>query len=149
MARPKIEVKHFIVCQAASWEGPAGPHTPRTLEGVCHRIGVPPGTEFPFEVENLWTYLRLFNTNAGAGTVNLHLGLIWTDASGGPRRIGTQPHVRIPFRPDRGVVETAVSVRPIAFPGAGWYEFRLTREVRLKWKTRRLIVAREQILIGS
>ena len=148
MARPKIEVKQFVVCRAAPWEGPAGPRTPRTLEGVCHRIGVPPGTEFPFEVENLWTYLRLFNMNAGAGTVPMYLGLIWTDAPRGPRRMWTRSHVRIPFRSDRMVVETAVSVRGIAFPGSGWYEFRLMRELRLKWKTRRLIVAREQILVG-
>ena len=44
MARPKIEVKQFVVCRGAPWEGVPGPRTARTLEGVCHRIGVPPGT---------------------------------------------------------------------------------------------------------
>ncbi|MBN9117765.1 MAG: hypothetical protein J0I06_01100, partial [Planctomycetes bacterium] len=84
MARPKLEVKHFIVCQAAPWDGVPGPHTPRTLEGVCHRYGVPPGTESPFEVEELWSYLRVFNMNAGAATVPFFLALLWTDAPGGP-----------------------------------------------------------------
>lgn len=133
MARPKVEVKHFIVCRAARWEGPPGPFTPRTLETVCHRIGVPPETEFPFQLEELWAYLRLFNMNAGAATVPFHLSLLWNDAPGGPRRLRTRPFAQIQYRPSRAVVEPAYSIRPLAFPGLGWYEFRLSREVRLRW----------------
>lgn len=147
MARPKLAVKHFVVCRAASWEGPPGPRTPQTLEGVCHRIGVTPGVEWPFEVGELWTYLRVFNMNSGEAVIPFYLALIWNDAPGTPRRMWTRPFARITFRVSRGVVELTRSVRGIAFPGPGWYEFRLSREVRLKWKTRRLIVARESILV--
>jgi hypothetical protein len=147
VARPKLDVKHFIVCRAAPWEGLPGPHTPRTLETVCYRIGVPLSAEAPYGIEELWTYLRVFNTNAGAATIPFHLALIWTDAPGSPQRVWTRPLAQITFRPNRGVIEAAYSVRNISFPGSGWYEFRLTREVRLRWKTRRLIVARESILL--
>lgn len=148
MARPKLAVKHFLVCRAAPWDGAPGPHTPRTLEGVCHRLGVPPGTEAPFEVEELWVYLRVFNMNAGAARIPFHLALIWLDAPGSPYRVWTRPLAALTFRPNRGVVEAAYSVRNTSFPGTGWYEFRLSREVRLRWKTRRLIVARESILLA-
>src|SRR5687767_5009491 len=142
MARPKLDVKHFIVCRAAPWEGPPGPRTPRTLEGVCHRIVVPPAAEAPYDVEELWTYLRVFNMSAGAATIPFFLALIWSDAPGGPQRLWTRYYADILFRPNRAVVEAAHSVRPIRFPGAGWYEFRLSREHRSRWRTRRLIVAR-------
>src|SRR4051812_42462375 len=122
MARPKLDVKHFIVCRAAPWDGSPGPFTPRTLEGVCHRIEVPPGAEAPFDVEELWTYLRVFNMNAGTAAIPFHLALIWNDAPGKPQRVWTRPYTRIPFRPNRGVVEAAFSVRSVAFPGLGWYE---------------------------
>ncbi|MCI0703626.1 MAG: hypothetical protein L0241_21300 [Planctomycetia bacterium] len=148
MARPKLVIKHFIVCRAAPWEGPPGPHKPRTLEGVCHRIGVPPATEFPFEVEELWSYLRVFNMNAGAATIPFFLTLLWNDAPGRPQRLWTRPYAQIAFRSNRGVVEVAHSIRPVVFPGLGWYEFWLSRELRLRWKTRRLIVAREELLIA-
>jgi hypothetical protein len=147
MARPKVDVKHFVVCRAASWDGLPGPRTPRTLEGVCYRYGVPPGTEFPFEVDELWTYLRAFNMNAGASTVPFFLGFIWTDAPGGPQRVWTRRYAQITFRSTHGVVEAAFSIRPVAFPGLGWYEFLLSREVRSRWKTRRLIVAREFLFL--
>jgi hypothetical protein len=147
MTRPKLDAKHFVVCRAVPWDGLPGPHTPRTLEGVCYRYGVPPGTEFPFEVEELWTYLRVFNMNAGAATIPFFLALIWNDAPGSPQRVWTRPYARIPFRSTRGVVEAAFSIRSVTFPGLGWYEFRLSREVRLRWKTRRLIIAREHILL--
>jgi hypothetical protein len=147
MARPKLAVKHFVVCQAAPWEGPPGPHTPRTLEGVSYRLGVPPHAEPPFGVGELWAYLRVFNMNAGEATIPFYLALVWNDATGGPQRLWTRPFAQIMFRANRVVVEHARSVRNIVFPGAGWYEFRLSREVRLRWKTRRLIVARESILV--
>lgn len=144
MTRPKFDVKHFLVCRAAPWEGSPGP---RTLEGVCHRLGVPPGVEFPFEFDGLWSYLRVFNVNAGEGVVPLYLGLVWTDAPKGPRRLWTRPYAPVTFRANRGVVETAVSLGQVAFPDAGWYEFRLMRDARLKWAHRRIILAREQLLI--
>ena len=149
MARPKVSVQHFVVCRAAPWEGPAGPKTPRTLEGVSYRYGVPPGTEFPFEVEELWTYLRLFNMNGGVGSVPFFLALIWQDSSGGSRRVWTRQYARIPFRPNRAVVEAAFSIRPVTFPGPGWFEFRLLREVRLRIGSRRLVIAREHLLIET
>ena len=147
MARPKIDIRHFVVCRAVSWEGPPGPYTLRTLEGVCHRFGVPPGTEFPFEVDEFWTYLRVFNMNAGTGTIPFFLTLLRTGMPGTPQRIWTRPYTQIPFRPGRGVVEAAFSLKRVTFPAPGWYEFRLSREVRLRWQTRRLIVAREHVLI--
>jgi hypothetical protein len=149
MARPKFDVKQFVVCRAAPWEGQPGPRTPRTLEGVCHRYGVPPGTEFPFEVPELWTYFRVFNTNGGTGVVPLFLSLWWTDAPGGALRVWTRAFTQLNFRPGRGVIEAALSVPLIAFPGPGWYEFRLAREVRLRWRTRRAIVARDQLFIET
>src|SRR5262245_53704978 len=123
--RPKLAVKHFVVCQAAPWEGPPGPHTPRTLEGVSYRFGVPPGTEFPYEVAELWSYLRVFHLNAGTGTIPFFLSLYWTDAPGGARRIWARPYAAIPFHPNRGVVEMALSIRQFSLPEPGWYEFRL------------------------
>jgi hypothetical protein len=95
MARPKLDVKHFIVCRASPWEGTPGPTTPRTLETVCHRIGAPPGTEFPFEIEELWAYLRVFNMNAGEATIPFFLGLFWNDAPGGPQRLWTRRFTNI------------------------------------------------------
>src|SRR5262245_53482844 len=109
MARPKLAVKHFIVCQAVSWQGAPGPHTPRTLEGVCYRLGVPRGAEPPFEVGELWSYLRVFNMNAGEATIPFYLALIWNDAPGSPQRVWTRPYASLPFRASRGVVEFARS----------------------------------------
>ena len=83
MARLKLDVHHFVACRAVPWEGLPGPHTARTLEGVCYRYGVPPGTEFPFEVEELWFYLRLYPRGHQFGTVPLFVRMIWNDVPGG------------------------------------------------------------------
>ncbi len=147
MARPKVDVRHFLLCRSAPWEGIPGSRTPRTLEGVSHYHAVPPGTELPLEIDELWTDLRVFNMNSGDGRVAFYLSLYWLDSPTGSRRLWTRPYARIPFRSSRGVVEAAYSVGPLRIPGTGWYEFRLLREVRLRWKTRRLIVARELLLI--
>jgi hypothetical protein len=149
MARPKIVVQHFLVCRAVAWDGPAGPHTPRTLEGVSYVFGVPPGTEFPFESEELWLFARLFNENDVAGDRRLFVDMIWMDSPGGARTLLTHDLGRIPFRPGRPVVDHAWSLRQLAFPGPGQYELRLWHRVRWRWAATRTarVVAREYFRI--
>lgn len=140
MARPKFYVKHFIACLSAAWDGPAGPDTSRTLEGVNYLLRVPPHTEFPYEQPELWLYARFIRTNDVVGDRELNLELWWHDAPGGETRLSVDTVGPVRFAQDRPVVARAWVIRPLLFPGEGLYEFRLLdKRRRAGVKSRRLI----------
>lgn len=143
MARPKFYVKHFIACLNAAWDGPAGPDTSRTLEGVNYLLRVPPDTEFPFEQPELWLYARFIRTNDVAGVCDFSVELWWHDSPNGLELLSTQSVGSVRFPVDRSVVHRAWAFRPLTLPGEGVFEFRLIRPSRRSWDPRPRRLANE------
>jgi hypothetical protein len=147
MARPKFYVKHFIACQNAAWDGVAGPDTSRTLEGVNYQYRVPPDTEFPFEMPELWLYARFLRTNQAAGEREVTAELWWHDSPTGVVLLTAQPPVAIRFSTARSAVHQTWAFRPLALPGEGLYEFRLMCPSRRPWEPQPRRLASEYIRI--
>jgi hypothetical protein len=147
MARPKFAVQHFMACLNAAWEGSPGPDTAHTLEGVTYAYGVPPDTEFPIRLEELWFYARLFLLNGVGGTRHFTVDTIWSDAPGGDRVVRSDTVTPVTFRPNHPVVNRPWVIRPVEFPGLGRYEFQLFCELRHWSGSRKQRVAREFIRI--
>jgi len=130
MARPKFSVQHFIACSNAVWEGLPGSNTPRTLEGVIHRFTVAPGAEPSFEFDEIWLYARFFHSNQVEGIRKFSVKIVWLDAPGGSRDVFSRPLSTVRFSNAEPIVNIAWSLRSIAFPGLGRYEFRLRTSSR-------------------
>jgi hypothetical protein len=145
MARPKFYAKHFVACQNAGWDGPAGPDTARTLEGVNFLWDVPSDTEFPFEMAEFWLYARLVRTGPTVGERELKLELWWHDSPDGLIRLAARPLGPVRFTTERPVVNRAWVMRPLQFPGEGLFEFRLLTNRRRSWVTHVRQVANEYI----
>jgi hypothetical protein len=145
MAKPPI-VCHFLVpCLAVQWDGPAGPSTTRTLEGVgyTYRTDTPSG--FPYETE-LWLCTRLAHSRRREFTRDLHLTLVWHDDPQRRSLVWRRRFQTVTFRPGTPVRDIARNV-PLTFEGPGRYEFRLWHKVRGKWdrKAKMRILARAHI----
>ncbi|HUR52904.1 MAG TPA: hypothetical protein VMZ71_02150, partial [Gemmataceae bacterium] len=98
MARPTI-VSHFLVpCLAVQWDGPAGPNTTRTLEGVGYvdRTELPNG--FPFETD-FWLFSRLGHFRDREFTREFNLALVWHDDPQGRPEVWSRPFQTITIRP--------------------------------------------------
>jgi hypothetical protein len=142
MAKPTFIVNQAIACLAVGWEGPAGPRTLRTLEGIGYTRETPPGSEYP-EID-LWLYLRLFRTNNETVARRIRIDVFWLDAPGGERWIFTYPHGRVQFGSDTAVLETALHLGTIPFQGRGRYEFRIVCKRKRRWQD-----ATEEVVVGS
>jgi hypothetical protein len=143
VARPKFYVKHLVACSNAVWDGPAGPDTARTLEGVNYLHRVPPDTEFPFEQSELWLHARFVRTNDVAGERNLTLELWWLDAPDGETRVFADTVGPVRFAQDRPVAARAWVIRPLMLPGEGAYEFRLLDKRWRSWDKSPRLIANE------
>jgi hypothetical protein len=147
MTVPEFTVQHFLVCQSVAWEGPAGPRTLRTLEGVGYRIVVPPAAEPDFEFEVLWVYSRLIRRNHVEGKTLFRIVAIWHDGPRPPRRVWAYQLLPVRMTSHQDVVEIAWPLRPAVFPGLGRFELRLqwhsSASIGRRWRT----MARDFLLI--
>ena len=148
MARPNFVVQHFIAALRVEWEGPPGPNTARTLEGVTHRFAVVASAEPPFEFEELWLYARLYRTNNVEGVRRLAVRLAWLDRPAGePLVRGAWPLVPVRFTNAYPTVNVAWAFRPVTLPGLGLYEWRLVTPARRLGRPVARVIAREYIQI--
>lgn len=136
----------MVPCRSVSWNGPAGPLTPRTLEDVVYTYRTDTPNGFPYETE-FWLYVRLSHGFTRQAARDLFVSLIWADDPQQRPRVWNRPFQTVTFRPARPVLDVAVSLPSLVFEGRGRYEFRLWHRVVRKWDraTKRRILARAHI----
>jgi hypothetical protein len=147
VARPKFSVQHFVACLNAPWEGVAGAHTLRTLEGVGYRYPVAPFEESPFD-RDFWLYARLFRVNNGDGERRFGVRVVWLDAPGGERVVQWRWLGFVRFSDQHPVQSPAWRTGRLQLPGLGRYQFRLYVLSRAEWgRPMRRRVATEHIVL--
>ncbi len=139
--RPTFRVQHFVACLGCPWDGPPGPDTLRTLEGVGYRHGINADTELPAEWPELWLYARLVKTGGGDGeTRPFTLRVVWVDGPGGAVRVSDKRVGAVRLTARQPVASVGWVLRPVFLPGLGRYVIRLLHPVRT-WQGRTVRVA--------
>ncbi len=147
MARPQplLEAHFLVPGRAATWNGPAGPATWRTLEDVSYVYRTEEPGGFPYETE-FWLFARLAHHSRREFTRDLSVTLVWGDDPNRRAEVCTRPLAPLTFRPAVPVRDVAFSFSAV-FEGPGRYEFRLWHLVVRAWDqaTRRRALARAHV----
>lgn len=101
--KAKLAVRHWLACQSAQVEAPAGVSNLYNLFGVGHTHAVAGDVEFPSVLPELSVFARFVN---GTGVAQFEVEVLWLDAPEGTRVVDFFGPLQITFRPNEPLRDT-------------------------------------------
>jgi hypothetical protein len=141
MAKPSFRVQHLVYCSSIEYVDPHRPYRNTILNGVDFVLGIPSGTEFPFDPEEFWLFARFYsNSDLTGRTWPLSIICNWLDSPTGEEEVEVWRRNLGPitFRRPGAVIDrnwvfrNPEGERTYRFPGPGRYAFKLGYDIN-KW----------------
>jgi hypothetical protein len=141
MARLSFKVQYLVYCASIEYIDPHRPYRNTILNGVDYVLGIPTGSEFPFDPDEFWLFARFYSTSDLTGdTRPLSLNCYWLDSPTGEGEIEiwTRNLGPITFRRASAVIDrnwvfrNPEGEKSYRFPGPGRYAFKIGYAIN-KW----------------